>query len=230
VPQLLSAAPTIDERVSRGREAGFPDMSGIVPLPESWSPEILMDTCVAAASRHFNSLFAQGYSLTNTYLYRDSAGTVIAVTVRLDHPTRRKKVLPLRASRVLGCNPHLELKAVDAPRPLYGLELLAQSPDAPVLIVEGEKAADAGRLILPEPVVISWHGGAQGVMSADLRPLVGRKVIIWPDNDDDGRGAALRLGNRLLDLGVASVDVVRVPQNFPLKWDIADHLPQVHSG
>src|SRR6516162_6386892 len=34
-------------------------------------------------------------------------------------------------------------KNVPDPRPLYGLELLAQRPNAPVMVVEGEKCADA---------------------------------------------------------------------------------------
>ena len=44
--------------------------------------------------------------------------------------------------------------APPAPRPLYNLGSLSQRPDAPVLIVEGEKTADAAAKLFPHAVVI----------------------------------------------------------------------------
>ena len=75
-------------------------------------------------------------------------------------------------------------KAWTAPRPLYGLDLLANRPDAPVLIVEGEKAAEAARDIVGDAyVIVTWPGGASGWRQADWSPLKGRKVLLWPDAD-----------------------------------------------
>lgn len=70
------------------------------------------------------------------------------------------------------------------PRPLYGLELLARYPTANVLLVEGEKCVDAGRVLLDcEVVVITWPGGGKAVDHSDWAPLAGRKVVCWPDAD-----------------------------------------------
>src|SRR5215469_11775491 len=45
-----------------------------------------------------------------------------------------------------------------APRPLYGLWDLAKRPDAPVMVTEGEKAADAASRLLPAFVVVTSPG------------------------------------------------------------------------
>ena len=46
-------------------------------------------------------------------------------------------------------------------RPIYGLADLAARPDAPVLVVEGEKAADAAAELLPDYVAVTIHGELQ---------------------------------------------------------------------
>ena len=54
-------------------------------------------------------------------------------------------------------------KAPDKPRPLYNIQDLIARPDAPVLIVEGEKAAEAAKLIAGQAyVVTTWPNGAAG--------------------------------------------------------------------
>ncbi|QZA80197.1 VapE domain-containing protein [Deefgea piscis] len=69
------------------------------------------------------------------------------------------------------------------PRPLYGLNDLAAKPDAPVLVVEGEKCRDVAALHLSEFAVVSWPGGCNGVGKVDFSPLAGRELIQWPDAD-----------------------------------------------
>ena len=44
------------------------------------------------------------------------------------------------------------LKGMPAPRPLYGLPAILECPDKPVVVVEGEKCADAARDAFP------YHG------------------------------------------------------------------------
>jgi hypothetical protein len=65
-------------------------------------------------------------------------------------------------------------------RPLYGLEELGDG-DKPVLIVEGEKTADAASELFPSHVVLSWHGGTNAVHRSDWSVLRGFKVTIWRD-------------------------------------------------
>jgi hypothetical protein len=60
---------------------------------------------------------------------------------------------------------------------------LSAKPDATVLLVEGEKCADAAQEQLPELVCLTWSGGASSSNTANWLPLSGRKVIEWPDCD-----------------------------------------------
>jgi len=72
----------------------------------------------------------------------------------------------------------------DSARPLYGLDWLSQSPDLPVLLVEGEKCADvAHKLLSDRYAVVTWQGGTKAVHKSDWSSLVNRKVIAWADCD-----------------------------------------------
>jgi putative DNA primase/helicase len=111
-------------------------------------------------------------------------------------------------------------------RPLYGLDLLAQRPEAKVCIVEGEKAADAARQLLTAMVCITWPGGANGIMAVDWSPLTGRDILLIPDADKTGVGeiAMYKVASILLPLGCK----VRVldTSDKPDAWDLADALAE----
>jgi len=83
------------------------------------------------------------------------------------------------------------------PYPLVGCELLALRPDAPVLLVEGEKKRLAAEREMPPFVVLSLLGGAEAVKVNDLSPLSGRNVTLWPDADPPGRRAMKQVGEAL---------------------------------
>lgn len=111
--------------------------------------------------------------------------------------------------------------------PLYGLDRLAAKPDAPVIIVEGEKCADAAHEFLPFHACVSWCGGAANVKYADKvewSPLRDRDVILWPDYDQEGAAAMLNVARYLRDLPVRSLKVIDLRRlaNRPRGWDIAD--------
>lgn len=114
-------------------------------------------------------------------------------------------------------------KAMPEPRPLYGLFDLVTRKDLPVLLVEGEKCADAAMILRGRAsVAISWPGGSQAIRKVDWQPLYGREIILWPDNDDAGFKAMLEIGKTLLP----HCPKIRVidPSSQPHKWDIADAL------
>ncbi len=115
--------------------------------------------------------------------------------------------------------------APPAPRPLFGLDRLAARPDAPVLVVEGEKAADAATELFPGHACLSWQGGTNATAKADWTPLAGRSVAVWPDNDAPGRRAAEAVAAAVHPAGAARVAVVDVPRSWPDGWDVADALP-----
>ena len=114
-----------------------------------------------------------------------------------------------------------EWKAPPAPRPLLNLSQL-RSRTGTVLIVEGEKAADAAAKLYPKAVVTTWPSGCKAIDKADWSPLQGRRVILWPDADQPGYQAMDRLAQLLLRLPVDRVQMVTPPSGAPEGWDLAD--------
>jgi putative DNA primase/helicase len=110
-----------------------------------------------------------------------------------------------------------EWKAPPAPRPLLNLTRL-RSSDGTVLIVEGEKAADAAAKLYPRAVVTTWPSGCKAIDKADWSPLTGRRIILWPDADAVGQQAMDRLAQLLLRLPVDRVQMVTPPSDAPEGW------------
>ena len=94
-----------------------------------------------------------------------------------------------------------------------------------MLVVEGEKAADAADGAFPEHVVVSPMNGAQSPHRTDWSPLAGLIVTVWPDADEPGREFALKVAKLAKDAGAAEVRIVTVPDGAPEGWDLADPLP-----
>lgn len=120
-------------------------------------------------------------------------------------------------------------KSYPEPRPLYHLPELLANPKARVLVVEGEKTADAAQAVLgSEWVVITWSCGADASSKSDWTPLKGRgsvdtPIVIWPDADTAGRKAAAKVAGVLVGLG-CTVAMIR-PDGRPEGWDAADADP-----
>jgi putative DNA primase/helicase len=108
-----------------------------------------------------------------------------------------------------------------APRPLYRLPDLTTRPDAPVLITEGEKAADAAAELFPDHVCLAWCGGTGGINTVDWQALAGRNVTLWPDADEPGRACMAKVAAKLLPIA-ASVAIVAPPESASEGWDLAD--------
>lgn len=120
------------------------------------------------------------------------------------------------------------------PRPLYHAERLAMNPDVPVIVVGGEKKADAlQKVIKDDAVVVSWPGGDHGRHHVDFSTLEGRDVIVWPDADQSGIAAALGKEDRTGSMregvcsmveraGAKSVRMVIPPDNVVKGWDCGD--------
>ena len=169
---------------------------------------------------------------SQAWCYRDAQGRVLAYAVRFDLQDGGKAVLPLCYGRYGDNSPQWHWKALPEPRPLYGLQILASKPDAPALLVEGEKTADAAQVYFPQHAALTWGGGGKAVSKADFSPLQGREVVIWPDNDEPGFAAALELA-KILEGKARSVAIVQPPDTLPPAWDLADQtepgfMPQVH--
>ena len=115
----------------------------------------------------------------------------------------------------------------DDARPLYGLAELTAAPDAPILLCEGEKAADAAAVIVGSMLVaVATMNGAQSPHRTDWTPLAGRALVIWPDNDEPGAAYAREAALLALKAGARSVHIVELPDGLPVGWDLADPVPQ----
>jgi len=115
-----------------------------------------------------------------------------------------------------------QFKAPPAPRPLLNLADLIARPSDPVIVVEGEKTADAASRLFPDQLITTWPSGCKAINKADWLPLVGRRVILWPDADKPGREAMAKLAAKLIREGIERVRIVNPPQDAPEGWDLAD--------
>jgi len=169
------------------------------------------------------------------WAYRDTEGRVLGYVLRMEFP----KPNGLRGK----WTPQITFCAGPAgarywcvanfpdPRPLYGLAELNARPEAPVLVVEGEKTCDAGRRLFPGHVVVTWPGGSKGIAHINWLPLAGRETLLLPDADESGREAinGWTKGDEWVP-GIAEriapiakrVRLVDPPRDLPEGWDLAD--------
>jgi len=161
------------------------------------------------------------------WCYRNAEGRPLYYMARSDArgADERKTFFPLTFWEHTSGRREWRFKAPPAPRSLYGLDILAARPEAPVLLTEGEKATDAARALFPEFVVVTSPNGAEAAKQSDWSPLSGRDVTIWPDNDESGRDYAADVADFAKDAGAVSVSIVAVPESWPQGWDLADKLP-----
>jgi hypothetical protein len=157
--------------------------------------------------------------------YRDAAGRLLFYVARYDLPDGRKATPVVSYGHNDDGRRYWRAKG-NGRDILFGLEQLAAYPDAPVLVVEGEKAACAARILFPGWVVVAWKGGAGNAGNIDVSPLAKRDVVLWPDADEDGGGtrAMQKIGKAALRAG-ADVRMVVLPPGLPDGWDLADGLP-----
>lgn len=174
--------------------------------------------------------------------YHDDAGALLCHVYRFDAQRKgeRKQFAPLTFCVGPTKTPEWRWQGLPDPRPLYHLNRLAATPDAPVIVCEGEKAADAAAALFPDAVTTTMLNGAQSPQKTNWAPLKGRTVWLWPDNDDAGRACMVRVAELLAQAGAAKVHTlnlgvfVRVPgiadgramlgDGAPPceKWDAAD--------
>ena len=162
--------------------------------------------------------------------YHDAAGKLLMKICRFNKPSDNpdkpdKDFFPLTYRQYKDGSSRWEWKGLDEPRPLYGLDRLAARPGAPVLVCEGEKSADAAQKIFPDHVAITSPNGAGSPHKADWNPVAGRQLIIWADQDENGKNYDASVTQLALTASALSVHIVQVPKSFPDGWDLADPLP-----
>ncbi|GAA4647890.1 hypothetical protein GCM10023116_01520 [Kistimonas scapharcae] len=152
---------------------------------------------------------------TGKWDYHDSDGNLIACVYRYDTPTGKQfRPWDVKAGK----------HKAPAPRPLYNQPAIKQCEA--VVLVEGEKCAqaliDAGIC-----ATTAMNGARAPVDKTDWRPLKGKQVLVWPDNDQPGREYAESAAMAVLRAGAASCAILIAPSGKPEKWDAADALVEV---
>ena len=174
-------------------------------------------------------------SPTAAWVYRDARGATLFHILRFDPPGERKQFLPLSLWRD-AAGLRWRWKAFPTPRPLYNLDKLAARSDASVVICEGEKSADAAARVFPNCVCITSPGGSQAATKADWSPLVGRRVLVWPDADEPGAKYAATVAGNLHGQAseVLMIDAMTLASTAPddgkhepeKGWDAADAIAE----
>lgn len=155
-----------------------------------------------------------------TFDYLDGEGQLIGCVCRFNLPGGKKEVLPLIYATD-GTRKYWRFQGFEKPRPLYGLYELIKNATRNVIIVEGEKTADAVKKFFPLTNVVTWIGGADGVKSADWSVLSKRTIVFWPDNDGPGFNAMHNIYDIIQDYIDGAKWIVN-PAWAEKHWDAAD--------
>jgi ATP-dependent exoDNAse (exonuclease V) alpha subunit len=201
---------------------------------QEWTPIYpAPDTHVDLKSEPNLAYMLKGRQEINRYTYKDADNNILGYVVRLEDKQGHKITPTLTYCRNNEGKEQWRWQGFGNDRPLYGLEQLRPKPDAPVLIVEGEKTAEAARALLPEYAVVTWSGGCGAVQKSDWSVLKNRDVTIWPDNDKPGLNAAVKIADilkaqvnqQIKQDQINRVKIVDLPPTLPHKWDLADKIP-----
>lgn len=219
-----------------------PVPAGVPPLvkPNGWTAEVFNPK---AAERGLERT-QKTYLPAHVAPYRDAEGRAMGYVLRVEMADGGKftpqVTWAVPSNALVGADPakvgRWALLPMQDPRPLYRGEEVAKFPDRNVVVVMGEKKADALQKKLgASAVVVSWAGGDNGRFKTDFSVLKGRNVIIWPDADHGGRAAAIgetdRYGEHkkgaaeyIQAAGAASVKVIIPPANVEKGWDAGDMI------
>lgn len=164
------------------------------------------------------------------WIYRNRSSEVLGLIYRFELPAclenaaqgkkPKKEMRPLTYCRnqITG-DCQWKWKGLPTPRPLYQLDLLEKYHLATVLVTEGEKSSAAAAQLAPTPefVTTTWPNGASAAAQADWSPLAGRKVLLWPDNDEPGKLAMEKVAKLIRIAGATEVKIINLMVLYCLK-------------
>ena len=212
----------------------------IIDLPTAQLPEAESDAVIVPIPFTAGSIDQAAASLGRSapdalWKYYDADRNLLFAVGRWKGPAGKKdRIFPISWVRDASGVERFAFKHQPTPRPLYGLPELRENPNAAVVVVEGEKCAEAARTVFPSSVVVTSPGGSNAALHADWTPLAGRsRVLIWPDLDAPGIKYATAVANILASLGIPEILIVDaqalaevVPSGNRREttpgWDVAD--------
>lgn len=244
--QMLAAARELGLVRDDGSTAFSATVSPPPPQPKSkseWQPIVPVPDDAPPYERSLSHRYRTEPPVA-TWEYRTLDGALIGVISRFNTSTGDKEIRPLTWCQNAAGERKWHPVAFPKPRPLYGLpRLAAAAADRAVVLVEGEKCADAlDGLLTGSMPVLTWPGGANAVSMADFSPLAGRRVLLWPDADrkvdkrtgeilpahkQPGIAAMEKIAEKLVEHGCE----VRIVDLAPLGdvadgWDVADAIAE----
>ena len=159
------------------------------------------------------------------YHYYNRYNFYIGSTVRVPKEGVNSKGKPKKEFRIITSDGEkLVYKAVGWKRkPIYNLQNLDRQN---ILIVEGEKSADAAQKVLGDSwCVLAWACGTASVLSPDWSVVAetGKPIYLWPDNDSEGQDAMALLKGIL---PTATLIDVSLAGQKPESWDVADAVTE----
>lgn len=167
---------------------------------------------------------------SNSFIYFDADGSPLLIANRYDKSDGGKYFMPYDVQSGTWKAPAI--------RPLYNLhKITSADPSIPIIIVEGEKCADAlGELGF---LATTTFGGSNAPKKTDLRPLAARHIFIWPDHDEAGQKyekslkelLGKNITNHIVSLPIGSVWCMKFIEKiensrFFKGWDAADAVAQ----
>jgi putative DNA primase/helicase len=211
------------------------------PPADSWTPIVPVPADAPPYASQWGH-YARGVPGRH-WEYRDQAGQLLGVVCRFETSDGGKDIQPLTWCEHPKRGRAWRYKAFPQPRPLYGLPRLAGPAERAVIVVEGEKCADALHELLAGAMpVLSWPGGGNAVQMADWAPLAGRRVVLWPDADRKSRKGSDELLPPDRQPGIVAMEKaagilagleceVRLVDLVPLGdvadgWDVADAIAE----
>ena len=124
-------------------------------------------------------------------------------------------------------------------RPLFRTDFIhdPNKQELPVVIVEGEKAVVSGDRKLnykgdypdlvsdPKYNFVTWSGGSNSVHKSDFSKLENKKIILFPDNDEEGFKAMHHVAKILIENSITEdISIIEGHKGFEDGWDIADSI------
>ena len=172
------------------------------------------------------------------YHYYSSKGVPVGCVVRCDKNIEGDKVKSFAQFSYDRIKERWQSSWNGEEKPLYNLQEIVRRVDAPVMIVEGEKTAEAAKKLFPDYVITTSCMGSASPRSSNWSFLRNRDVTIAPDNDSTGAKYARTLNDILQKEEAKSIrglDVKKLgrytiiegklqqrDEQVPDKYDLAD--------
>jgi hypothetical protein len=159
-------------------------------------------------------------SLVSEHSYIGITGDTVQIVFRCQSTTDGKTYRPAHLTDKGYC-----LSFAPKPWPLYNLLDVIKAET--VIVVEGEKCVET--LKLYGFTGTTSAGGAKNAKNTDWTPLAGKAVVLWPDNDPEGKRYMLDVQQILETLQPAPRISVLDPASLDLaeKEDVADFVGQL---